>query len=753
VLIAEDAQDEALLLVRELERGGYAPHYRLVETSAAMREALADCEWDAIICAYRLERFGSFEALDVHRELALDAPLIVVGGAIGEEAAVEVIHAGARDYVAKDNLAARLCASVARGLEKTAEERRGAREKPHRERHEALGEGEERFRSAFEAAPIGMALVGLEDGRWLEVNGPLCEIVGYSEDELLALTWQEVTHPDDLDADLQQVQQMLRGEIRYFQMEKRYLRKDGRVVWVLLSSSLVRDADGKPLYGIAQVEDITKRKRAEQALKQSEELYRTVIEQATENIFLVDIESKRIVESNRAFREALGYTAEELGSMTLYDLVAADPESVDRNLRRALQKRRAFVGQRRYRRKGGSFLEVEASVSVVLRDGRETLCAVAHDVTERVRAQELLEERLTALSRLGARLTLDLPVQDTLDAMAQSVVRASTAKTCSVALIDEETGALGTAGSYGLSEDLELELEAVWQEVGTEREAVRTRRPVLARRGSEHVARDRSLRHTVFVVPLVSRGRALGAITFGYPPGQEPGENEKIFLGAIADHAAVAVENARLFAEARGKAALEERQRLARELHDSVSQALYGISLGAETAREALEEDPGEVAEPLDYVIALSEAGIAEMRALIFELHPESLQEEGLCVALEKQAEAVRARHKLRVEVELCDEPDAALEVKEAVYRIAQEALNNAAKHADAKVVSVGMECVRRRVVLEVRDDGVGFDPEGDFRGHLGLRSMRERASKLGGTLRVNSAPGAGTVIRARIPL
>ena len=112
---------------------------------------------------------------------------------------------------------------------------------------------------------------------------------------------------------------------------------------------------------------------------------------------------------------------------------------------------------------------------------------------------------------------------------------------------------------------------------------------------------------------------------------------------AIANQAAIAIENARLYAQAQELAALEERQKLARELHDSVSQALYGISLGAHTARKALERDPQGVVEPLDYVLSLAEAGLAEMRALIFELRPESLEAEGLVAALTKQAAAVQA--------------------------------------------------------------------------------------------------------------
>ncbi|MGH3145681.1 MAG: sensor histidine kinase, partial [Rubrobacter sp.] len=224
----------------------------------------------------------------------------------------------------------------------------------------------------------------------------------------------------------------------------------------------------------------------------------------------------------------------------------------------------------------------------------------------------------------------------------------------------------------------------------------------------------------------------------------------------VADQAAVAVENARLVSEARGKAAHEERQRLARELHDSVSQALYGIALGSRTAHALLDrrDPPERVAEWLEYVLSLAEAGLTEMRALIFELRPESLQTEGLIAALEKQAAALRARHEFPVQATiLCEEPDLPLETKEALYRIAQEALHNTVKHAHASRADLILECDARGVIaLEVSDDGVGFDPEGSFSGHLGLKSMRERATRLGGTLRVESAPGEGTSIRARIP-
>jgi signal transduction histidine kinase len=149
----------------------------------------------------------------------------------------------------------------------------------------------------------------------------------------------------------------------------------------------------------------------------------------------------------------------------------------------------------------------------------------------------------------------------------------------------------------------------------------------------------------------------------------------------------------------------------------------------------------------------LAKAGQAEMRALIFELRPESLEKEGLAAALEKQADALKARHEIEVVTTLCSEPEASPEVKEAIYRIGQEALHNTVKHARASNVEIRMECTPEQIILEMIDDGVGFEARGDFPGHLGLRSMRERASRLGGTLEVNSGLGKGTHIRAWVPV
>ena len=166
----------------------------------------------------------------------------------------------------------------------------------------ALQESEERFRSAFDSAAIGMALVAL-DGRWLKVNPALCEIVGYAEEELLATTFQAITHPDDLDTDLDYVRQLLEGKIRSYEMEKRYFHKQGHVVWILLSGALVRDAEGKPLYFIGQIQDITKRKQTEEALRESERRFRAIFDQTFQFVGLLKPDGT-LLEANQT---ALGF--------------------------------------------------------------------------------------------------------------------------------------------------------------------------------------------------------------------------------------------------------------------------------------------------------------------------------------------------------------------------------------------------------------------------------------------------------------
>lgn len=222
---------------------------------------------------------------------------------------------------------------------------------------------------------------------------------------------------------------------------------------------------------------------------------------------------------------------------------------------------------------------------------------------------------------------------------------------------------------------------------------------------------------------------------------------------AFADQATVAIENARLYSQGQELAITRERHRVARDLHDSVAQALYGVALGAKTARKYIDTDPAAAAEPLDYVISLAAAGLAEMRALIFDLYPESIRNEGLIKAIERQVTVLASRYGIDVEWLRADEPEAPVEVKEAIYTIMREAMHNTVKHAQAQKLCISLETNAKEVRFSVQDFGTGFDTSSTPSGHMGLKSMEERAARLGGQLRIESSIGEGTLVRGAIPL
>jgi signal transduction histidine kinase len=206
-----------------------------------------------------------------------------------------------------------------------------------------------------------------------------------------------------------------------------------------------------------------------------------------------------------------------------------------------------------------------------------------------------------------------------------------------------------------------------------------------------------------------------------------------------------------------GERAALERQRIARDLHDSVSQSLFSTTLHVRTAQRALEleelDSTGPVGEQLSEIGQLTRGALAEMRALIFELQPDALAEEGLVAALTKQASALSAREGLAIEV---DGPDERLplgpEIEQQLYRLGQEALANVVKHARASSATVRIAAEDQTVSIQVADDGCGFDPAAVGREHFGLRSMRGRVADLGGRLEVTSALGRGTVLRVEVP-
>lgn len=395
-------------------------------------------------------------------------------------------------------------------------------------------------------------------------------------------------------------------------------------------------------------------------------------------------------------------------------------------------------------------------------DELQLLSAMASQVAIAVENARLFAEsqrrirEMDALYRVDEQLHQSLVLDEVLRALTDAAIDVLDADRSAVLIFDENTRELRVRATSGLSNsqvqalvDSLNGLDATTiEKLDVPRVVPDTSRDL---RMVQDVSRAVGLA-SVIDVPITIAGKRFGLFSMGWVDHHEINADEVRMASAMGQRAAVAIENARLYERAQHAASLEERQRLARELHDSVSQALYGISLGTRTAKTLLERDPARVGEPLEYVSGLAEAGLAELRALIFELRPESLEAEGLLAAFDKQFAAMHARHGIVMVTSLEGEPDLRLDLKEVLYRIGQEAMHNTVKHARATKAWVTLRTADGRVTLEVRDNGVGFDPNGEFPGHLGLRSMTERATSSGGTLTIESAPGSGTTVRISVP-
>ena len=259
---------------------------------------------------------------------------------------------------------------------------------------------------------------------------------------------------------------------------------------------------------------------------------------------------------------------------------------------------------------------------------------------------------------------------------------------------------------------------------------------------------------SLLVVPLKVDTKVSGILNILNKPGELTQEDMRI-IDLFADQAAIIIEHIRLQYQAEQLAVLEERQRLARELHDSVTQALYSVTLYADAARMAFSAEKWESLENnLQEVRNMAREAMYDMRLLVFELRPFMLETEGLASALRARLAAVEGRSGLKTEVLVEEERRLPIKVEEELYRIAQEGLNNVVKHAEATQVRIRLKYDENTVSLEMIDDGKGFEPEGAHQsGGFGLQGLKERVQQLGGTMKIESAPRSGTHLSVRIPI
>jgi PAS domain S-box-containing protein len=502
--------------------------------------------------------------------------------------------------------------------------------------HQKLIESEARFRAMFEYASLGI-VIGNVEKQPIAVNEAMAEMLGYSRDFLLKTPGMDVTYSEDRALGQHEFRQLVDGEINSYQIEKRIAHKDGHPIWVRQTVSSVRDPQGKMVYWISMVENIDAQKRTLMDLKESEARFRAMFDNVSVGMAMMSLE-RRVLAINQTAEEIVGYKLDEL--------VDKDPAFLSHPEDRRIGseqfqeiisgQRDGFQMEKRYVRKDGTVFWARVTYSLVRSpDGRPlNLIGLIEDINE----QKLAADKLAAQEVEYLR-TLEQRVEERTRELSEANLR----------LVNE----------------------------------------------------------------IEQRQRAEETL------------------------ASKAVE----------EAILAERTRLARDLHDAVTQTLFSASLIAEVLPELWLVDPEEARKSNEELRQLTRGALAEMRTLLLELRPATLTQARFPDLLNQLGEAVIGRARLPVDLVVEGNYELPPDVKVAFYRIAQESLNNIVKYSRATHVEMCIKLDCCNVHLEVKDNGVGFDPASIKPTSLGMRIMRERAEAIHAHFRVSSVPGQGTTV------
>jgi PAS domain S-box-containing protein len=622
---------------------------------------------------------------------------------------------------------------------------------------EAARESTERLHAVFNQAAVGISIASLE-GRFVETNQKLSEILGYSLEELKELTIFGVTHPDDVESTRLNTRALLTREITDFSSEKRFLSKEGRTVWTLTTVTLLKDAAGKSQYFLGVIEDITSRKLAESASRESEERFRAIVKATPECVKVVAPDGKLLAMNSAGCTMVEAERESDVVGQSVYGLIAPEfrqrfiefNESVCQGKKGHVEFE--IVGLKGARR----WMETHA---VPMRDpatGQTVQLAVTRDVTAQREANEKLrrsEEELRTLANSIPQLAWMANPEGHIFWYNQGWY--------------EYTGTtLEQMEGWGWKSlhdpNILPRVLEKWNE------SIRTGTPFemeFPLRGVDGVFR--------WFLTRVSPFRdAQGKITRWFGTNTNIDEQRQLLrsLSEARDHLEQGVqertaelqaanENLRDLSSRLLKVQDDERRRLARELHDSVGQIMAALSMNIAVVQSQSHKLDALGARAIQENAQLVQQASAEIRTLSHLLHPPLLEIAGLVSALRWYVDGFSERSHIKVDLEIpTDFTRLPNDTELAIFRIVQECLTNIHRHSGSSTAAIRIQQNGSRLLVQVQDNGRGIPQQKQQelmesgRGGVGFGGIRERLRQLGGTLEITS-DGSGTVVSATLNL
>jgi PAS domain S-box-containing protein len=500
----------------------------------------------------------------------------------------------------------------------------------------------------------------------------------------------------------------------------------------------------------------------------SEQEYRDIFEAASDGLVIYDVGLDSVVEVNPAACEMHGYARQEFIGLNPAVFMLPESHALFLEQVRAAEPGRVFESLIVHIRKDGSRFHAEVRRSPISYRGRPCVLTAIRDVSQRIQTEKLLAGQVKAQMHEQATLlaishtlasTLEFQPGLILDQLREIIEYTH----CGLFTLEDST--LVTLAMRGMPQlEGSLPLRVRLQGPETLAALLNEHKPIrIADVWSDHppaqflraLLRDESaallegIRSWMWV-PLAVKGRIVGGLGVAHKKRNHFTPHHGDLALSVANQAAITMVNAELYERAQALAVLEERQRLARNLHDAINQSLFSAGLIAEVLPRLWERDQAEARRSLEDLRRLTRGAMAEMRALLAELRPSTLTDAELGDLLRLLGNAFTGRTNIPARVTVAGQGALPAEVQVAIYRICQEALNNVAKHAAASNVEIDLKHEGVAIALSIRDDGQGFDPAQTASGHYGLSMMRERAEGVGAQLSVISRPGHGTELIIR---